>query len=75
MMDLTVAVPILVAFVEMAKMAGMSSRWGAPLAVVLGVVAFYFLADGDVAPRILEGVVAGLSASGIYSGVKAQIRK
>ena len=75
MMDLTVAVPVLVAIVEMAKMAGMPSKWGAPLAVAVGAVAFYFLGFGDVAPRIFEGVVAGLTASGVYSGVKAQLRK
>lgn len=74
MFDFTVIVPVIVALVSGAKMMGLPSKFSPLLSVVFGVVAFSFLGDGEMAPRIFEGLVAGLSASGLYSGVKATLK-
>lgn len=74
MMDLTLMVPIIIALVSGVKQAGMDSKWAPVLSIVLGMVGFYFLADGEVGVRLFEGLVAGLTASGLYSGVKATIQ-
>lgn len=68
---------VIVALVEIAKGQGLPSRYAAPLALGLGLL-FATLAklDNPAAGTWLEvellGLVTGLSASGAYSGVKAQ---
>lgn len=73
LMDLTIAVPVILALVEGFKGIGLKSRYAFLVSVALGVLGFYFLGDGDTASRIFEGVVSGLSASGLYSGVKRTV--
>ena len=69
-------VPLIVGLVEMAKRLGLGSTWAAPLAVGLGLVVSLGLAATrggtaeGLARAALVGVGLGLSASGLYSGVK-----
>jgi hypothetical protein len=75
MLDITIAIPVLVALVEAIKRASnLDSKYAAILSVALGALGFALLADGEMTARIFEGVVAGLSASGLYSGAKATVR-
>jgi len=74
MVDITIMVPVILALVSGVKQAGMDSKWAPLLSIALGMVAFFFLADGEVGPRLFEGLVAGLSASGLYSGVKTTLQ-
>jgi len=71
MIDLTIAVPVVLAVVSAAKMAGMPSKFAPLLSIGLGVVTFFFFGSGDAVSNIFEGVIVGLSASGLYSGAKA----
>ncbi len=71
MFDITIAVPILIALVSAAKTAGLPSRYAPLLSVVLGIVAFMLFATGYPLDKVFEGLLAGLAASGLYSGVKA----
>lgn len=73
-MDLTIAVPVIMAIVSGIKGLGLPSKYAFLVSMALGAVGFYFLADGAVGPRLFEGVVAGLSASGLYSGSKAIVK-
>ena len=75
MMDLTIVVPIIVALVEVAKRSGLNSKWAPALSVALGLVALGLWGGESVLPNLLEGLVAGLAASGVYSGVKATITR
>ena len=74
MIDLTIAVPVIVAIVSAAKTAGLPSKFAALVSLLLGVVAFYFIGSGETTANIFEGVVAGLAASGLYSGAKATLK-
>lgn len=75
-MDFTIAVPIVLALVEVAKRSGLNSRWAPALSVALGLVLLGIWGNEvDVLGNLLEGLVAGLSASGVYSGVKATIKR
>lgn len=75
-MDFTLAVPIVLALVEVAKRSGLSSKWAPALSVALGLLMLgVWGTEGDVLQNLLEGLVAGLSASGVYSGVKATMTK
>lgn len=69
-------VAIIVALVSTAKSAGLSGRWAPLLSVVLGLVvdiAFKSVLLGSVSTVVaaFAGLVSGLTASGLYSGVKA----
>ena len=74
MMDLTLAVPLILAIVSGAKASGMDKKYSFALSMGLGIFGFYFLGVGEVGARILEGVVAGATASGFYSGAKSLLK-
>ena len=74
-MDFTLAVPIIIAVVSAIKTAGMDSRWSPILSIALGVgFMCFFGSNATLISNILEGLIAGLTASGLYSGVKATIK-
>lgn len=74
-MDLTIAIPVIVALVEVAKRTGLTSRFAPILSVGLGLVLLGVWGGETVSLNLLEGLIAGLSASGAYSGVKATMTK
>lgn len=86
-MTLTLAgvlvVPLIVALVEAAKGVGLPARWGAVLAILLGLlVSLGWQATGPTPdqPRArmdaaLSGLALGLSAAGLYSGARAQLAR
>lgn len=58
------SIPAILALVEAAKMAGLPVKLAPVLAILAGVVAGYLMGD------VTNGIIFGLSASGIYSGAK-----
>jgi len=74
-MDFTVydiaIVPLIIALVEVFKRFGMPKQTLPPLAIIFGVVAgIVYIAPDDLPQAILVGLVMGLSAVGLFSGVK-----
>ena len=64
------AVLIVMALVELVKRLGLESRWAGLLAVVLGALggaAAHLYADSPLAAAIVQGIVVGLAAAGLYS--------
>lgn len=70
MIDITIAVPVIIALVEAFKYAGLSSKLAPIVSVILGVAGFYFFGVDDLQVRLFEGLISGLTASGLYSGTK-----
>ena len=75
----TLALPITLGLVQLAKSAGLPTRWAGLAAVIIGALAGLFanLAGGEqasIANAALTGIVAGLSAAGVWSGTRAGIR-
>jgi hypothetical protein len=71
-------VPFIIAMVEMVKRSfpGLHGETFAPLAVFFGIVingAVGMYLGIDTFPAIMTGIVAGLVASGLYSGGKAVV--
>jgi hypothetical protein len=76
-------VPLIVGLVEMSKRLGLDAAWAAPLAVGLGLLACVGWVGAlspasapspeSLARATLMGIALGLSASGLYSGLK-QVR-
>lgn len=74
-MDITLAIPVIVALVSAAKMAGLRSKFAPILSLVVGMGLFYFFGDNaEAGERLFIGILAGLSASGLYSGAKATVK-
>jgi hypothetical protein len=67
-------VPIVVALVQVAKQINLPAKYAPIMAIVFGVVMAFFLEGGlntHMGHTVLNGVIYGLSASGLYSGTKA----
>lgn len=75
-MELTqfaILVPVVIGIIEVVKLAGLPSRFAPLLSLVLGVLGATYLVGGDLAVTVLQGLIVGLSASGLYSGTKATL--
>jgi len=72
MVETVVVVAALVGLVEAFKRALLLPSNVVPLvSISFGIIAMFFLSEGDVALRVFEGIVSGLTASGLYSGTRA----
>lgn len=77
-MDINVALvavltPIVLGIVQVAKGAGMSSRWGGIAAILIGAILGISagLYAGEPYLSGIAGLVAGLTAAGVYSTTRA----
>jgi len=73
MFDFAIVVPIIVALVSTLKITGLPGKFAPLASLALGVMIFSGVGSGDIVGNIFEGVVAGLTASGLYSGTKSVI--
>lgn len=62
-------VGIVMGVTEVVKRVGISGRYAPALSLIFGVIGGYFFFGGNV-QGIAQGIVAGLTAPGIWSGVK-----
>lgn len=73
----TLALPLTLGVVQLLKEAGLAARWAGLAALAVGLLAGVALGmagiggSGDVRLAALSGMVAGLSAAGVWSGTKA----
>ena len=68
------AVLIIIGLVQLAKSAGLPSKWAGLVAVTLGVVAsvcFTLWGEVPVYKAVIVGLALGLSAAGLWSTQKA----
>ena len=68
-----ILIPVILGLVQAAKIAGLNTRFAPLLSIALGVVGAFVvqwsLADAGVA--IIQGIIGGLSAAGLWSGTRA----
>ena len=62
---------MVVALVEVSKRAGVSSRYAPLMSIFLGVLGVWAYTGQT---EWLSGIVLGLSAAGLYSGVKTTVK-
>jgi len=69
-------VPLIVGLVELIKKTGLTTRY-APLASLLIGVGLTFLVPGIATwqEAVVQGLIAGLISSGLYSGQKTTLKK
>lgn len=64
-------IPLIIALVGLIVKMGFPKKYAPLPALALGIAAgFVYLAPGDPKQAVLYGIVAGLAAVGLYSGVK-----
>ncbi|MBA4550116.1 hypothetical protein H1R82_13205 [Thermoactinomyces intermedius] len=68
-------IPIILGVCEVLKQLGLPNRWAPLASLALGVVAGVFFLPGSILEGVLQGLVLGLSASGLYSGPKNLIKR
>lgn len=68
-----VLVPVVLGVTQVFKTVGLPSRFAPLVSLVLGVLGASLLGSGFSGSDIIQGIVAGLSASGLWSGVKATV--
>lgn len=75
-MDMVIIIPIIIGLIEVLKNLGMSIKYSPLLSVVLGLI-FSFLCNTDIeiSNIIIQGLICGLSACGLYSGSKTLIER
>ncbi|MGE5544120.1 MAG: hypothetical protein ACM3UW_04030 [Bacillota bacterium] len=73
----TMAIPVINGLAEVAKRAGLSNRYVPLLAILLGLLAGIGLRNPEesIAIAVMEGLVIGLSAVGLYSGTRHVLGK
>jgi hypothetical protein len=65
-------IPLVVAIVQVFKMTGISGKWSPLLSLGVGIgLGFLVGEDHSIQHILLSGVIYGLSASGLYSGVQS----
>ncbi|ADD02629.1 hypothetical protein TthWC1_1571 [Thermoanaerobacter thermohydrosulfuricus WC1] len=70
------AIPIIIGITELAKQVGLPKKYAGFFSVVVGIIggiAISFFGDSEVAKNIVSGLVAGLTAVGLWSGTKNTI--
>jgi len=63
-------IPIILGITEVGKRLGIPTQYSPLIAILIGVV-FAGLISGFDVESILQGIVYGLSASGLWSGTKS----
>lgn len=66
-------VPVIVGLVQVAKDIGVSNRY-APIASIVMGVGLIALTGVNLQTMIVQGIIAGLAASGLYSGGKSVVK-
>jgi len=71
-----IIIPVITAVIEILKGLGLPKKFGAITALILGALigALYF-EHPQIKMRIFQGVIYGLSASGLYSGAKNAVEE
>jgi hypothetical protein len=64
-------VPIIVALVQVAKMLKVPNQYAPIVSIGVGILISFLFGGGiTIGQNILSGILYGLSASGLYSGIK-----
>ena len=70
-----VAVPLILALVQVVKMVGLASKWAPICSIGFGIIISFFVGDFGstdfhIGHTLLSGVIYGLTASGLFSATK-----
>lgn len=64
-------VPVVMAITQIFKMWVLDSRWAPIVAIVSGIVLAFAVPQTTPALTVLQGILIGLTASGLFTGARA----
>ncbi|MBJ8039055.1 holin [Bacillus cereus group sp. N17] len=70
MVSLAVMIGIVVGLSQIAKTIGLQTKYVPLLNVTLGIVLGVLFLDGDIKTNVFQGIIIGLSASGLFDHTK-----
>ncbi|MBW3492078.1 holin [Bacillus sp. FDAARGOS_1420] len=70
MFEITVMIGIVVGLSQIAKTSGLQTKYVPLLNVTLGIVLGVLFLDGDIKTNGWQGIIMGLSASGLFDHTK-----
>ncbi|MFK4432167.1 holin [Bacillus wiedmannii] len=70
MVSLAVMIGIVVGLSQIVKTIGLQSKYVPLLNLTLGIVLGVLFLDGDIKTNIFQGIIIGLSASGLFDHTK-----
>ena len=74
MLETSIAIAIVVGITEVIKRAsGLNTRYAPLLSLIVGI-GIVLLGDAPLKESIITGIIVGLSASGLYGGVKKTVK-
>lgn len=68
--SLSILIPVVLGIVQAVKMAGLNERYAPLLALALGVSGVFLVTHVVAGQNVVSGLIIGLSAVGLWSGVK-----
>ncbi|MED0945412.1 holin [Bacillus mycoides] len=70
MFAITVIIGIVVGLSQIVKTIGLQTKYVPLLNVTLGIVLGVLFLDGDIKTNVFQGIIIGLSASGLFDHTK-----
>ncbi|MGN4667013.1 MULTISPECIES: holin [Bacillus cereus group] len=70
MVSLAVMIGIVVGLSQIAKTVGLQTKYVPLLNVTLGIVLGVLFLNGDIKTNVFQGIIIGLSASGLFDHTK-----
>ncbi|MCU5179296.1 holin [Bacillus toyonensis] len=70
MVSLAVMIGIVVGLSQIGKTIGLQTKYVPLLNVTLGIVLGVLFLDGDIKTNVFQGIIVGLSASGLFDHTK-----
>ncbi|MGW6150779.1 holin [Bacillus mycoides] len=70
MVSLAVMIGIVVGLSQIAKTIGLQTKYVPLLNLTLGIVLGVLFLDGDIKANVFQGIIIGLSASGLFDHTK-----
>jgi len=70
MFEITVMIGIIVGLSQIGKIIGLQTKYVPLLNVTLGIVLGVLFLDGDIKTNVFQGIIIGLSASGLFDHTK-----
>ncbi len=69
-------ISIIIGVTQVAKTAGLPKKFAPLFSLLIGIILCLFLEPNkDIKQGILNGVISGLTASGLFSGYKSMTKK
>jgi hypothetical protein len=68
-----ILVPVVISLVQVFKLSGFPSQFAPLISLLLGVAVVFIVDGAPVSTLILQGILVGLTSSGLFSGVKSTL--